>query len=208
MGINSDVEGKRVLNKVIVIITLLIVVVGTIILEYKFDIFGLMKENNNDTLRIDKTALIIEETKKISEFTSAQYYEDAVITKTRKDKGLILDTDNELVVITYGCVRAGFDLSKIDDKNLVVNGDSISIILPKVEIFDVIINPSNYEIFVEDGTWSHEEVTEAVLNAKTKLESDAITNGILENATKSGISKLTELYKSFGFSYVNVKLSE
>ncbi len=173
-----------------------------VFLQFKYNIFGW----GESSLKIDKTALVVEQTKKIQEFTSAQFYEETAIKKERVDSGMVYNSNCELVVLVHGTVRAGFNLSKLGSNDIVVKGDTVSLKLPKPEIFDVIVNPSNYEIFIEDGKWGHEEVTEAVARAKKQIEVDAINNNILGTATKSGKAKLTELYKSFGFNTINIKV--
>ena len=79
--------------KNIIILALLVLIVGAVaFLHFKLDIFGL----KDDSLKIDRTALIIEETKKISEFTSAHFYEEIVVKKERVDKGTLMNTRNEV----------------------------------------------------------------------------------------------------------------
>lgn len=97
--------------KNIIIFALLVLIVGAVaFLHFKLDIFGL----KDDSLKIDRTALIIEETKKISEFTSAHFYEEIVVKKERVDKGTLMNTRNEVVIIARGNVRAGFNLSRLE----------------------------------------------------------------------------------------------
>lgn len=189
--------------KSILILAIVLLSMGIVAyLHFAYDIFGL-KESDN--LKIDKTPLAIEETKKISEFTATHFFEDMVIKKERVDSGRIINTHDELVIIAHGKVRAGVNLANIKEGDISAHGDTISLKLPQTEIFDVIVNPSNYEIFVEDGKWQHEEVTEALVNAKKQIEADALESGILENARKSSISKLTELYKALGFNTVDIQ---
>lgn len=161
---------------------------------------------NDKGLVIDKTPIIVEETKKISEFTSAHFYEEVVVRDERIDTGLVFNTKNEVVIIARGNVRAGFNLSKLTEADYKIKGDTISFKMPKPEIFDVIVNPSNYEIFEEDGKWSHDEITKVVSKAQALIKEDALKNDILGLATKSGVNKLTELYKSFGFNVVNIEV--
>lgn len=190
------------LIKWLFILAVIVGVAGVAYLQYTQDIFGL----NNKGLVIDKTHLVVEETKKISEFTSAHFYEETIVKDERTDKGLIFNSKNEIVIIAKGNVRAGFDLSKLTETDYKINGDTISFKLPEPQIFDVIVNPSNYDIFVEDGKWSHDEIAKVLGKAQAQIKDDALKNDILGLAKKSGISKLTELYKSFGFSAVNIEV--
>ncbi|MCQ2225371.1 MAG: DUF4230 domain-containing protein [Paludibacteraceae bacterium] len=190
--------------KAILICVLLIIIFAVFAyLQIRYDILGLGK--SEDELRIEKTALAIEETKKISEFTAIHFSEDVVVKKERVDKGKIFNSKNEMVLIAHGKVRAGVNLADIKEEEYFSHGDTLSLKLPQAQIFDIIINPSNYEIFVEDGKWSHEEVTAALVDAKKHIEEDALKSGIIEKAKKSSIEKLTELYKALGFNTVEIQ---
>lgn len=190
--------------KNIIIFALLVLIVGAVaFLHFKLDIFGL----KDDSLKIDRTALIIEETKKISEFTSAHFYEEIVVKKERVDKGTLMNTRNEVVIIARGNVRAGFNLSRLEQGSFKIHGDTMDVNLPTPEIFEIIVNPSNYDVFVEDGKWSHDEITAVVMEAKDKIQADAIKNGILDLASKSAVANLRELFKSFGFKVVNISVA-
>lgn len=170
-------------------------------------------------LSIDQTANVVTEIKKISEFTSACYYEEIILRETKtsavadnavgnkiaglfgKSEGLMKD---EIVIVANGKVRAGFNLDNLDENRLTISGDTLSINLPKAEIFDVIVNPSGFDIYIEDGTWDHEKVTEIENKAIDQIKADALKDGIMDKATKSGVKRLSEMFKSFGFSVVNI----
>ena len=186
---------------------------GFFILKYnpfgwEIDFFGEPK--------IDDTENIVEEVKKISEFTTACYYEEFVIHKKKLvprsfdlQKIFTQEVDsveNEIVLLVSGKVRAGFNLSKISEADFVVVSDTLSVKLPSSEFFDVIINPSNYEIFVETGKWSHEEIQQFQIEAKQRLLENAMQEKILDKATEVGLERLENLFKTFGFNVVNIKL--
>lgn len=179
---------------------------------------GLFDKKGNE-LAIDDTANVVTEIKKISEFTSTCFYDEVVLQEKKTSKivdnaigntiagmfgkkdGLMSD---ELVIVASGKVRAGFRLDKLDENSVVVKGDTLNVDLPKAEIFDVIVNPSDFDIYIEDGTWDHETVTKVEDKAIGQIKADAEKEGILDKATKSGVKKLTEMFKSFGFSVVNI----
>ena len=185
--------------------------------------FALLKAGiidlKGNKLGIDATANVVTEIKKISEFTSACFYEEIVLQEKKtsniadnsvgnkiasligKKGGLVND---ELVIVASGKVRAGFHLNNLDENHVVVKGDTLCVDLPKAEIFDVIVNPSDFDIYIEDGTWDHETVTKVEDKAIGQIKADAEKEGILDKATKSGVKKLTEMFKTFGFPVVKV----
>ena len=205
---------KKIKGIIIAVVAIVILAGGAFVL-YKLGVFG-----KKDELSIDKTANVVTEIKKISEFTSACYYEEIILQESKassvvdnsagkmvagwfgKDsKDLMSD---QLVIVANGTVRAGFRLDQLDEDKITITGDTLSLILPKAEIFDVIVNPSDFDIYIEDGTWDHEKVVEVENRAIDQVKNDAIKEGILEKATETGIKRLTEMFKAFGFSEVMI----
>ena len=181
-----------------------------IVLALGVAVFLFFKDEAGAELKIDNTANIVTGIKKISEFNVITFYEELVL-KEKKDTQVFFEqvsTTNEIVIIAKGSVRVGFDLSKVKESDIVVMGDTLTVIVPSVEIFDIIVNPSDFEIFFEDGSWSHEEVTKIESNAKSRLKEDAINNNILNKANEIGIEKLVSFFKSFGFKIVNITIKD
>lgn len=211
----SQAGGKAVAAKTFtaVLQPLLPYILGGLVIA---GIGGFIAIEANKELKIEDTANVVEEVKKISEFTTACYYEERVLKADRDDhitkknifKTTEKDVHNEIILTVKGTVRAGFDLSKLDEDDMVVRGDTIAINLPQPEIFDVISNPSDYRIFEEEGKWSHEEIVEIQSNGKMETLNNALHSGILAKANKNGAIRVKELFASFGFSVVEVTLSE
>ena len=176
----------------------------------------------SDNLKIDETANVVKEIKNISEFTSACFYEEIILQEKKtsnvvdnsivneiagffgKKEGLITD---EIVIIANGKVRAGFNLKKMAEDDIHINGDTLTINLPEAEIFDVIVNPSDFDIYIEDGTWDEQKVAALKNKAVKKIQEDALSDGILVKASQSGVKRLSEMFKAFGFSVVKIMIN-
>ena len=159
------------------------------------DINNLFKDN---PLVIDETFNVVEEIHKIGEFTTATYYQENVVYKTKKK--------DELVLIIKGKVRVGFDLSSLSNEDIVVYSETIKLRLPQVKIFDVITNPSGYETYEESGKWTFEEVTEFKKEARDIIEKNALESGILQLAETTAIEKLANMLQTLGFKEVIIEL--
>lgn len=159
-------------------------------------------------LEIDPTANVVEHIRKISEFTTACYYEEYVIQhkKPASNNAMFnsIMTTPEIVLMAKGHVRAGFDLNKISADDMSFSGDTLRVTLPAPEIFDVITNPSDYEIFVELGGWTHEEITELQIGGRERVLANAIDDNILQKADSIGRERLTAIFRTFGFSVVEL----
>ena len=170
----------------------------------------------DEGLKIDETANVVTEIRKIAQFTSACYYEDIILKETKANESLggkVVNTfskkdkpilEDEIVIVASGTVRAGFDLSKLSEKDIVIHDSILEVTLPKARIFEVIVNPSGFDVYIEDGTWSHEQVTKVENKAMNKIRKDAINDGLLDKATELGVAKLTELFKTFGYKEVAI----
>lgn len=206
---------KTKIKLIIILVSVVIVAIAAVFVSFKLGLF----DAKNDELSIDKTANVITEIKKISEFTSACFYEEIILKEskatdnvTNKVAGFFGKKEavcsDEIVIIANGKVRAGFNLQNLKDEDIIVNGDTLTINLPKAEIFDVIVNPSDFDIYIEDGKWSQDQVTQIENKAITQIKQDAINDGIMAKAEESGVKKLTEIFKTFGFSEVSINVAK
>lgn len=207
------------MKKTIKIILILVAILAVLAAAAFFAMKKGLLDFKGDELEIDETPTVISEIKKISEFTSACFYEEIILQEKKnrkvvdnsvgnkiaglfgKKEGLITD---EIVIIANGKVRAGFNLKDLADSDIKINGDTLTVNLPEAEIFDVIVNPSNFDIYIEDGTWDEQKVTDIKNKAVSKIKEDALSDGILVKATNSGVKKLTDMFKTFGFPVVKV----
>ncbi|MBR5481194.1 MAG: DUF4230 domain-containing protein [Bacteroidaceae bacterium] len=203
---------KSLMSKIVGLLLIVGLFVGAWLYtqQFGFNFFNL--NFGRGDLKIDNTANIVEKVKEISEFTTACYYEEAVLKDKKTDNnegnllGLVgMETSKEIVILSKGKVRAGFDLSKINAENINISGDTLSIELPQPQIFDIITNPSDYEMYVEDGKWSHDEISALQTEYRNQLQEKAKETGILTKAKEAGKKRLESLFMTFGFSVVKVK---
>ena len=189
------------MKKIIRLIILVVIVIIAAFCFFKFSKINFENPFKAKPITIDKTANIIEEINQLAEFTTATYYQEIFINKEKK--GLLFD--DELVMITKGKVRAGFDLSTLTEEDIIIDAQIIKIKLPQVKILDIITNPSDFETYVESGKWSFDEVTEYKKEAREKLKKKAIEDGILELAEKSAFEKLSSLFQALGFQEIIIE---
>jgi hypothetical protein len=170
-----------------------------------------VKKQREERLQIEQTELLVDQVRRIGELSSAGFYEELVLTdrdesvlaELKRATGLNRLTGNDdFVVICKGRVRAGFDLTKVQETDFSTSGDTLRLTLPPVEILDVVINPTDYELFA--GHRSHEETIGIVLLAKQRLRSDAVRSGILDQAERSAAGTLRRFFSAMGYREVVV----
>ena len=201
-------KGARIPLRYLLPLTLLLAIVLVLLLEPR-------RMQRSRELEIERTAAIVGQVRSIGELSSAGFYEELVLTdrdesyfsELMRASGLSrLTGSGDFVIICKGRVRAGFDLTKIQESDFSFSGDTLRLILPPVEILDVVLNPADYEHF--SGHRTHEETTAILLQAKQRLRSDAIREGILDQAELSAEAHLRRLLSAMGYREVLITFSK
>lgn len=171
-------------------------------------------------VKTDRTGNVLEQVRSVAEFTTVCFYDEFVLnyvkenTLSKSDVNKFfkenLNADivpkDRLVLICKGRLRAGFDLSKVGVEDVRVSGDTLCVMLPKAEYFDVVLNPSDFEYFERTGSWSHRQDTQVKMQAEKHLLRDAQRKGILVKAECIGLRRLETLFKGLGFSVVKLEV--
>ncbi len=173
---------------------------------------GIRQEKRS--LAIDDTPVIITKIRSLGELTTACYYDEMVLSRTKQNafsstalgslarEGLGKDVDDHLVLIAKGTVRAGVDLMEMTEQDIRFVGDTAYICLPAPKYLDVIVNPSGFEVFAETGKWSHEEVTGLQDTARQRLLMGADHYGLKSKAYAGAMDAVTDLLAASGYTYI------
>ena len=164
-------------------------------------------------LTIDDTPVIVTTIRSLGELTTACYYDEMVLSRTKENafsssalgslaEGLGKDVDDHLVLIAKGTVRAGLDLMDMSEEDVRFVGDTAYIRLPAPQYLDVIVNPSDFEVFAETGKWTHEEITGLQETARTRLLMGADHYGLKSRAYAGAMDAVTELLIASGYTYI------
>ena len=184
---------KKIIVKITPAAVLLVVLllVGALLLHR-----GVRQEKR--PLTIDDTPVIVTKIRSLGELTTACYYDEMVLSRTRPN----LFSDDRLVIIAKGTVRAGVDLMDMTEQDIRFVGDTAYIRLPAPQYLDIIVNPSGYEVFAESGKWSHEEVTDLQDSARHRLVMGADHYGLKSKAYEGAMEAVTDLLLASGYTYI------
>lgn len=180
----------------------------------KIDILPSFREIfKSQPIRIAETPLKLEEVRALSSLSTYVSIDEVVVDSLRPVQnplGRLFANplgpqQDQLVLVVRGQVKAGVDLSALSESSFMQTGDSISILLPRATITDVIINPSGTETFVETGDWTTEAFGALVRKAGEKMRYRAISEGILGKADARARNIIENLARQSGFSRVLVR---
>jgi len=172
-------------------------------------------------LEIENTAIVIKEINALSQLVTITAYNEVVVDEIIKGSSVFNNpavptllnipdlrySDKKLVVIGKGKVLAGVDLARLSDKDVFVKDDSITINLPKAQILQVIINPSDFDVFEETGTWSDAEARAVKLKLRDNLIITVLRQNILQQAATKAKLVMENFLSSAGFKKITVTIT-
>jgi hypothetical protein len=120
----------------------------------------------------------------------------------------LLSVNKRLIFIAKGEVISGFDLSELSEKSIIRRDKSIVVKLPPARILDVVINPSGYETFIEEGEITFEESKKFHEDARRIFDRNAREKGILKNSAEQGRQMLEKFFRLLGFESVDIIIPE
>ena len=194
------------------IITILAITIGYFVCAYAGLLPSIKELFKEKEIQLKETVLILEDVKSIAQFFTATAYEDIAIDTTKQIlKSTIMSAfsksktePSRFVILAKGKCMAGTDLSNIKTEDIVVNDSCVSITIPSAKILTTIVNPSDFEIYIDDGNWSEEEVKGIKVTALKRIERLAISDELLKKASERTKLLLTQFFKSIGFKQVTV----
>lgn len=167
---------------------------------------------------IDQTPILIKEIKSIGQLITYTSFDEVVADSIILTRGsafvhafnqfapapILPSADKQLVLIGKGKVLAGTNLALLTDTSISVDNDTIRLHLPKAQILDVILNPSDFETFVEKGNWSNEEVMLVKAKARRKIVAHALQQEILLKADSKAKAIMENFLHNMGYKQVMV----
>ncbi len=202
-------ERKRITLKIApsVILIIVLLLAGGLLLKN-------WKRQQKQALLIDNTAIIVTRIQTLGELTTACFYDELVLNGSKKNAfsdsplgsiardGFGKDVNDHLVIIARGTVRAGIDLQKMGDGSVQILGDSVIVRLPSPEYLDIIVNPTDFEIFAESGKWTQQQVTALQDTARERLIMEADRAGLKRTAYEGAMNAITDLLTTCGYTYI------
>lgn len=190
-------------------IGIIVLVFGLISLLGIFWFTGVIKNPfKKNELRIENTNILVDDIKIISQLFTSSYYTEIVVDSIKKTPGIFSDYNHQLVVVARGTSYIGTDLSQLDTSNIVISKEddkiNCTLILPSAKIFNTVVNPSGFSIFIDSKGFTPDEVQSTKNKALLEIERDVLNNGMLEKANERTKKLFTDLLIGMGFSKVTI----
>jgi len=147
--------------------------------------------------------------KEMSDLATAEYVVTKII-KASDDKTWYKIGDRKILMSCTAALTAGIDLSKIDDKNIVINGKAIELILPHAKLISLNIKPEDIKTEYEDVTAFRSPFTAAERDAlaaqgEANIRNSLYQTGILQTAEVNTTLVLSDFLRNLGFERINIR---
>lgn len=176
-----------------------------------FGLTGIIQVDNpfkKKQLRIEKTDVLIDDIKVIAQLFTSAYYTEIVVDSIKKTPGFFSNNIHQLVIVAKGTSYVGTDLSNLDTTNIEIMkvNDELECVLtvPSAKIFNTVINPSGFSIFIDSKGFTPEEVQSTKNKAILKIEQSALESGVIEKANERTIKLFQDLLIGMGYSKVTI----
>lgn len=150
--------------------------------------------------------------KEMNELVSVEYVVNKII-KASDDKTWYKFGDRKILMTCEATLKAGIDLSKIDDTKTQIEGKSIHLILPHATLFSVNIQPEHIKVAYEDisvfrSAFSAQEKNELAIQAETQIRASADSLGILQTAETNASLFVSNFLRQLGYEQINIRFGE
>ena len=153
---------------------------------------------------------VLEQVKDISELNTVEMYFNEIIDfKNAKlfNNFQIPFTEKSFIFTVKSKVKAGVDLSGIDEGDIAISGKSLLIQLPNPTITSKEI--LSYKVYDEKNGLFNEVTTEDTLKALELFEKDmeeqALDSGIIEKSKENTEHIIRNLFLSYGFESIEIE---
>lgn len=172
--------------------------------------------------KVDTRTLVVNQVQGASELTTAIFSMEAVVpTESNRTVGNYVIGKTNLLYVAYGEVRAGIDLSALNESDVeVVNTadelpPSLTVTLPAPKILDSKLDVANSKVYDYDRGFLNlgpdrapELQTLAQQEALNRIREGACDQGILTMASERAEVTIRQLLTPMGYDNLTVKVTE
>ena len=165
-------------------------------------------------LNVVSAPMVVDKIQRLNRLESVVYSLDTVV-EGDKSNPVLPDSlaGDKILMIVHGDTVAGVDMSQMkpDDVQITEGAGerSIKLVLPPSQVFSTNVDNAHMRVYSRDtGLFVSADPnleTETRAKAQQQLQQAALTDGILDTATKNARATVTAMLEGLGFEHVEVK---
>ena len=170
--------------------------------------------NKKPSVSIKNGDSVITQIRSLSRYESSEFTVEKIIEAGKNENNAFKQVlfGDKILLIANGKVTAGFDLSKLSNDDIKVEGTTLRLSLPAPEILVSRLDNEKTRVYdrklgyLTQGDKDLESV--ARLSAENSIKKAACEGGILQSASTNARNQLTALIKAFGYTTVVITIPE
>ena len=133
--------------------------------------------------------VVLLQMQKLARLETSRFNGQAIVKSETKGVLPISIAGDSLIFVAHGEVVAGVDLAKMNDGDVQVDGDKVTVKLPKAELFHTRLDSNTSEVAQrQTGLFSKPDInleTQARIEGENQLREAALQSGLLERADEN-----------------------
>lgn len=179
------------------------------LLLFAFLIFtNLSCSNKNEPTRLQQVMAL----QNMSELATAEYVVTKII-KANDNNTWYIPGDRKILMTCKASLVAGIDLSKLSEQQIKINGDQISVTLPKAHLLYINIKPEDIKTVYQRVSlfrdqFSSEEKNQLAAQAQKQITSAVDSIGIINSAETNATIFINNFLQKLGYKTIQVNFSD
>ncbi len=175
--------------------------------------FFVFKDTEKSNINTDR-ATVIKEIRNLERLETASFTIEKIIDGGTTGNNVFSQFlfGDRILLIAHGQVIAGFDLSKVEDKDIEVEGKTIRLTLPPPEILVTSLDNTQTKVYDRQkgilNPGSKDLEAQARQAAEQSIKEAACDGDILRQASDNARKQLTAFFYALGFTTVNIDIPE
>ena len=164
---------------------------------------------NSDSKKVDKKQIM--SLQKMSDRATAEYVVTKII-KASDDKTWYKAGDRKILMSCKASLVAGVNLSKLTEDDISIDGENITINLPRAKLLYINIKPEDIKTAYEEVSifrtkFTSQEKNELAVQAENQIKASVQSLGILTTAETNASLFIDNFLKNLGYKNINIHFS-
>jgi hypothetical protein len=118
--------------------------------------------------------------------------------------------DRKILISCEASIKAGIDLSQLNENDIVIDGKSITLVLPKSKIISLNLPPGKIKVEYEEtgmfrSSFSNAERDALLAQGELQIRQSAEELGVLQTANDHAALFITSFLKQLGYTTVTIQ---
>ena len=150
--------------------------------------------------------------KEMSDLATVEYVVTKII-KANDDQTWYKFGDRKILMSCQATLKAGIDLSKIDQDKINISGEEISLVLPAAKLISISIKPEDIRTEYEDvgllrSNFSVAEKDALLAQGEAQIKSSVNSLGIIQTAETNASLFVTNFLTQLGYKKISISFQK